>query len=130
MVSRRVGSQFVSTPLNTWNIFNIQQYTAESEEGWFGFGILPPNEKTWYQIELEEDKIKDIDFGIFFQLSSDIKVFTRQTYTILDFLGDVGGLFGTLQYCGSLIVSLIFNVTIDPMTKFLVESQFKKDDYK
>ena len=38
----------------------------------------------------------DVNSGLIFWTSSDIKTFKRSTYTILDLLGDVGGLFGTL----------------------------------
>ena len=96
MVSRTLKSELMWNPNGKWSIFNVKQNQAESEESWFGFGLLPPNENQWWSIESTPNTINDVDFGLLFTSSSDIETFKRSTYTILDFLGDVGGLFGSL----------------------------------
>ena len=67
------------------------------------------------------NSFNDVDFGLLFYTSTKIESYVRSTYTILDLLGDVGGLFGSLQFFGGLIVSLIFSLTGDPILKFLIE---------
>ena len=74
----------------------MEQREAESEEDWTGFGLIPPNWKKYWAIEITENSFKDVDFGLLFFTSRYIETFKRSTYTILDLLGDVGGLFGTL----------------------------------
>ena len=68
---------------------------------------------------------QDVDFGLLFITSADTETFKRSTYTILELLGDVGGLFGSLVAFGGLILSLIFSLVGDPVIKFLIESTYK-----
>ena len=51
-----------------------------------------------------------------FQMSLDTKQYTRSVYSILDFLGDVGGLLSILLPIGGAIISLLdqlFDRTLD-----------------
>ena len=42
--------------------------------------------------------------SIFLQLGQDLQVTERSTYSVLDLLGDVGGLFDALRIMGSFLV--------------------------
>ena len=42
-----------------------------------------------------------------FSMSSDKRYFTRTIYSVLDFLGDIGGLAGILTYMGQTLLGLI-----------------------
>ena len=47
----------------------------------------------------------EYDYGIFrIQFNADLTQYSRQTYDVLHFLSDIGGLFAALQGLGSLIV--------------------------
>ena len=59
-----------------------------------------------------------------FRLSPDVDIKKRSTYTILDLLGDVGGLFDALRACGAIVVSVYFLIRGNPLEKFLLESLF------
>ena len=39
-------------------------------------------------------------------------IWNRQTYSVLDFLGDIGGLFEALQYMGTAIVAPFSSFTL------------------
>ena len=60
-------------------------------------------------------------------MSKDVELYKRQIYTILDLLGDVGGLLDALKAFGSLLITLWFWLTGDPVSQFLIESIFKKE---
>ena len=63
------------------------------------------------------------------RLSNDIEVNTRSIYTVLDWLGDVGGLVDALQYIGKLVMFFYFKfISDDPITHFLVTSLFKREN--
>ena len=58
-------------------------------------------------------------------MNPDLRVHKRQIYTILDLLGDVGGLLDALKAFGSIIILLHFKLVGDPVIKYLLESIFK-----
>ena len=51
---------------------------------------------------------------------TDNKYYKRTVYTIMDFLGDVGGLFDALKGFGFILVTIYFKFRGDPVSKFLV----------
>lgn len=55
-----------------------------------------------------------------FELVTDNKYYKRTVYTIMDFLGDVGGLFDALKGFGFILVTIYFRFRGDPVSKFLV----------
>ena len=60
-------------------------------------------------------------------MSLDIVNHHRSIYSILDFLGEIGGLFGILIYIGSIVASLPAFFFGDNANKYLVKSIFKQD---
>ena len=60
-------------------------------------------------------------------LNTDVKIYRRQIYTILDLLGDIGGLLDALKAFGSVFVLFYFKITGDQVTHYLLESIFKQD---
>ena len=63
--------------------------------------------------------------SIAFRMSPDVDIKKRSTYTILDLLGDVGGLFDALKASGSVIVAIYFVLRGNPLEKYLLETIFK-----
>ena len=62
------------------------------------------------------------------RFSSARKVNYRSVYTLLDWLGDIGGLFDALKYIGQLVMFFVFRfVRVDPITHSLVTSIFKRE---
>ena len=56
----------------------------------------------------------------------DTKLYTRSVYSVLDFLGDVGGLFSILLPIGGTLIALLdefFNQTLD---SYIIEKVFYK----
>ena len=51
---------------------------------------------------------------------TDNKYYKRTVYTIMDFLGDVGGLFDALKGFGLILVAFYFRLRGDPVSEFLV----------
>ena len=46
-------------------------------------------------------------YSLIFSLSADVLIEERSIYTFWDLLGDIGGLFGSLTFLGSIYVSII-----------------------
>ena len=53
-------------------------------------------------------------------LNTDVKIYRRQIYTILDLLGDIGGLLDALKAFGSVFVLFYFKLTGDQVTHYLL----------
>ena len=52
----------------------------------------------------------------------------RSIYTFLDFLGDLGGLFGVLVGIMSYIVAIYFKIFGEPIQEYLLKSLFTKNE--
>ena len=61
-----------------------------------------------------------------FETSSDEITHERQVYTLLDMLGDVGGLLDMLTYLGQMILAMIFKVSGSETIRYLVGALFYK----
>ena len=66
------------------------------------------------------------------KLYPDVKVFKRQIYTVLDVIGDIGGLLDGLHVLGMIIISLQMSLFGNPLTIFLMSKIFfsKKEKEK
>jgi len=103
--------------------------------------------KTFEFFEVKESKItvlpetsyyEGVLLAVYFEISADIVRHSRSVYSVLDWLGDVGGLFDALSIICRIIISsltaLIFQITpVQPTfrgqrkTKTPVESQTTTD---
>ena len=65
-------------------------------------------------------------------MSRNVQYHSRSIYSILDFLGDVGGLLGILEPIGGIIVSLFSLCFMSKMENFMMLNVFKsnKDNEK
>ena len=59
--------------------------------------------------------------GVDVYLSPDLKIWTRETYSILDYLGDLGGLYDALY--------LILNFIAAPIASFNMQSAIMSDTF-
>ena len=65
-----------------------------------------------------------------FRLSPDVEVHKRSIYTILELLGDIGGLFDALKGIFSILLSMNFAIFGNPIQEFLLRLIYRKDDKK
>ena len=99
----------------------MTQNIAESEESLLGLGLSQSNEKEWFQLETSVLTYNDVGFmGQIIDLDTDVRIYKRQIYTILDLLGDIGGLLDALKAFGSVFVLLYFKLTGDQVTHYLL----------
>ena len=83
--------------------FEFEKHFLESEERWLGDGFYPREEEFFSLSKLDEynDGLHPNSFGgVQIQMSLNTVLYTRSIYSILDFLGDVGGLLGILLSIG------------------------------
>jgi len=59
-----------------------------------------------------------------FETSSDEIAHERQVYTLLDMLGDVGGLLDMLMYLGQIVLAIIFKVSGSETIRYLAGALF------
>ena len=57
-------------------------------------------------------------------MHSDTVVYERSVYTMWDWLGDIGGLFGTLHILGGYIISIISYLTGSSAARSLIGNLF------
>ena len=110
----------------------MQQHEADSEESFLGLGMIPNNEKTWFDFEstvpeLDEIYSNELLVSAQLRLSRDVKHHNRSIYTSLDLLGDVGGLFDALKGIMSFIIAIYFKVFGDPVQEYLLNAMFLKN---
>ena len=75
------------------------QYGQSTEQDFFALDFLP------LMASPMTDWSSQYQFAsIFLQLGQDLQVTERSTYSVLDLLGDVGGLFDALRIMGSFLV--------------------------
>ena len=89
--------------------YAFEKNFLESEERWLGDGFNPRKEEFFNLIELDEyndGRYNDSFGGVQVQMSLNTVLYTRSIYSILDFLGDVGGLYSILQSLCSILVGI------------------------
>ena len=108
-----------STNINWLQTIFLRQSFLESEERYLGDGFFP-RKAEW--IEFYEDAIyndgwsPDSIMNLSFLMSMDTKQYSRSVYSVLDFLGDVGGLLSILLPIGGAFIALLdwlFDRTLD-----------------
>ena len=80
-------------------VIDLKENTVESEENWVELIVSEPVKHTWFAIEMEDILVvedKDHVFQTKLRFSRDKVVNTRSIYTVLDWLGDIGGLLDAL----------------------------------
>ena len=60
-------------------------------------------------------------------MSLDSTAYERSVYTVWDWMGDVGGLYGTLAIIGHYIVTLMSYVTGHGIVKEIIESLYRRE---
>ena len=93
---------------------------------------MKSNQKTWFSYVALEPIVRDnFDPGMLFSieliLEKDVIHHDRSVYTLLDLLGDVGGLFDALKGISSIIVGLYFNIFGNPMHEYLLKAIFMRN---
>ena len=61
-----------------------------------------------------------------FETSSDEIVHERAVYTVLDLLGDIGGLLDALMYLGQIVLAIIFKFSGSEIYRYLIMMLFVK----
>lgn len=77
------------------------------EETFFysAFNDMEPNPSSWNTFPTEADPFAKYKFmSVSFELGKDLRQINRQTYSLLDWLGDVGGLLEALFAIGDFII--------------------------
>ena len=101
----------------------------ESEERWLGDGFFPKEEEFFNLIKLDEynDGLYPNSFGgVQMQMSLNTVLYTRSIYSVLDFLGDVGGLYSILMSLCQIIVGIPTFLFGSKLQKFLADKIFEK----
>ena len=87
--------------------------------------------ETWFVMDTRDMQVlsdPDVLFGAIVYLSKDRQVNTRSIYSVLDWLGDVGGLFDALMYLGHMTMFIYFKfIGGDPIYDFLSRTLFKRE---
>ena len=110
--------------------YRQQKNEAESEESKLGLGLLPNNERTWFDYVSKDPEIDpgyendEMLFAVEFQVSKDVRHHVRSIYSFLAVLGDIGGLKEALTQIASLIVFLKFLFFGNPMHEEMLERLF------
>ena len=105
---------------------NYEMTTVESEESLIGFhvGDIFKNTFQWLQLI----KVENLDYqfteGVAFKIEMNLrgfnKVYARQIYNTLDFLGDVGGLKDGLYLFGYIVMQAYTLVVGNPLNNYLL----------
>ena len=115
--SSKFYSKQVSTGQNVWipgifkrNILEDEsamlQYGQQDEKSFHTFTLDSPQPSSWTNFPTKEEPENYFKYASFdIDLCQDIIKWNRQTYSVLDFLGDIGGLFEALQYMGTAVVA-------------------------
>ena len=115
---------------DSWlKVYNLRQSFLESEERYLGDGFFP-REAQWFEIFEDEtynepEPFRDDKIASFsFSMSFDTKQYTRSVYSILDFLGDVGGLLSILLPIGGAFISLLDQIFDRTLDSYLISKVF------
>ena len=110
----------------------LKKNYVESEEEILGLQLGKPNSYTWYEL-VDPPKVlqsfgsrSDQAFKLQIVLDDETTVHTRQIYSALDMLGDVGGLLDGLKLLGSGVMFIFHLIRGDPLQEFLMKTMFKK----
>ena len=105
----------------------IRQSYLESEERYLGDGFFP-RQADWFEM-IEGEKYNDgwepesiMNFA--FTMSLDTKQYNRSVYSILDFLGDVGGLLSILLPIGGALIALLDELFKRTLDSYIIERVF------
>ena len=107
----------------------LRKRTLESEERYLGDGFFP-REEEFYSFEKDEAIHNDYNInslgGIDLYVSKELIHHNRSVYSVLDWLGDVGGLYSILIGLGHFIVTTIYNYIFGSrLEAFLITKIFK-----
>lgn len=90
------------------------QIGQSDESNFHTFETTAPQPTSWTDFPTKEEPDKYFKYASFdIVLNQDVVVWSRQTYSTLDFLGDLGGLFDALK--------LIGESTIAPFSEFALK---------
>ena len=90
--------------------------------------ILKPIELNWFNLELKQYiDIEKQETNINITIGNNRQIYTRQVYSSLDFLGDVGGLLDALRFIGTFLIFIYTLIRGDLLAFFLLNKIFKKD---
>ena len=99
------------------------QYGQEEHYEFFNYELPIPKPSSWATYPTEENPLAFYKFGsVEINLSQDLIIWQRETYSILDLVGDVGGLFDGLRYC--------FAVIVAPVSSFALQSKLLSSFFK
>ena len=96
--------------------------------------MVPANEASWYDVHdmQTERKAKVLNlvdgdrlFKIKFTIDADIKKYTRQIYSGLDLIGDVGGLLDGLRLLGYMILGVLQFIFGSTFESYLLNKLYK-----
>ena len=90
---------------------SLIQYGQEEEKDFYNYELPPPKPSYWVDYPTKEEPNGKFKYGsIEINMSQDLTTWTRQTYSSLDYLGDLGGLLDALKF--------IFTIIIAPFLRF------------
>ena len=82
------------------------QYGQEEEYDFYTYELPPPKPSSWNVYPTREKPDGMFKFGsIEINMSQDQITWNRQTYSILDYIGDLGGLLDGLRYACTFIIA-------------------------
>ena len=84
------------------------QFGWETERSFYTYNLPTPQPSAWGTFPTKEEpnaryKFASVEIGF----NLDQTVWTRQTYSILDYMGDLGGLFEALRYLCTFFIAPI-----------------------
>ena len=81
------------------------QFGLANEIEFYDYKVNPNEVSSWNRYPTEEDPSRKYKFtSIEFNLSTDLKITSRATYSLLDWLGDMGGLVDAFKLLVSLLL--------------------------
>ena len=98
------------------------QYGQSSESEFYGYTLSESLPSSWIVFPTAENPSTRYKFlSIEYNMSLDVQNWNRQTYSLLDWLGDLGGLLDVLLHMGRIMVFPISSFTLK---KLLMSSFF------
>ena len=104
---------------------SLQMNKITSEEDYLGIGWTAPLEHQFFdfvQESLNQPTIESSYAEIIVGLNPNIVEHQRSIYTVFDFLGDIGGLYGTLSVIGYGIVFAYSNLLHNGLNTYIFKS--------
>ena len=105
------------------------QYGQEAKETFYTFKLPPPSPSSWIYYPTEEQPSTLYKFtSIEINFTLDQKVWTRSTYSVLDWFGDLGGLFDALVHLAGIFISplSVFALKSSLLTSIFRYNKIKK----